>query len=86
MLPRLRHWSSCCVVSRYGGSCVQQHEKLRSVRPLHAVGWIELQGLQVLSLTVKQQLATIRHLFDWLITRQVVPGNSTVSRFAGRVT
>jgi hypothetical protein len=29
--------------------------------------------------TVRQQLATLRHLFDWLVTRQVVPVSPAAS-------
>ena len=46
------------------------------VAPLHVATWIEAQmqaGLAAPS--VKQQLAALRHLFDWLVTGQVVPTN-----------
>jgi len=49
------------------------------VRPLHVAGWIELQGREVSAPSVKQQLAAIRHLFDWLVTGQVVPTNPAAS-------
>ena len=41
--------------------------------------WIELQGREVSTPSVKQQLAAIRHLFDWLVTGQVVPVNPAAS-------
>jgi site-specific recombinase XerD len=45
------------------------------VRPLHAAGYIEqLQGSRKAP-TVKQHLACIRMLFDWLVTGQVLPSN-----------
>ena len=46
---------------------------------MHVADWIELQGRQISAPTVKQQLATLRHLFDWLVTGQVVPVNPAAS-------
>jgi len=52
---------------------------LPQVQPLHVASWIELQGRKVSAPSVKQQLAAIRHLFDWLVTGQVVPVNPAAS-------
>ena len=52
---------------------------LAAVQPLHVAGWIEMQAREVSAPTVKQQLAAIRHLFDWLVTGQVVPVNPAAS-------
>jgi integrase/recombinase XerC len=52
---------------------------LAAVRPLHVAGWIEMQGREISAPSVKQQLAAIRHLFDWLVTGQVVPVNPAAS-------
>jgi site-specific recombinase XerD len=52
---------------------------LPQVQPLHVASWIELQGREVSAPSVKQQLAAIRHLFDWLVTGQVVPVNPAAS-------
>jgi hypothetical protein len=41
--------------------------------------WIESQGWEVSAPTVKQQLAALRYLFDWLVTGQVVPVNPAAS-------
>ena len=49
------------------------------VQPLHVAAWIEMQVRAVSAPTVKQQLAAIRHLFDWLVTGQVVPVNPAAS-------
>jgi integrase/recombinase XerC len=46
---------------------------LPQVQPLHVAGWIELQARKASAPSVKQQLAAVRHLFDWLVTGQVVP-------------
>jgi site-specific recombinase XerD len=48
---------------------------LAAVQPIHVAGYIEEQGGRVSAPTVKQHLAAIRHLFDWLVTGQVVPVN-----------
>ncbi|MGV7244383.1 site-specific integrase, partial [Caballeronia sp. M23-90] len=42
------------------------------VQPLHVATWIELQTQTLSAPTVKQHLAAIRHLFDWLVVGQVV--------------
>lgn len=52
---------------------------LAAVQPLHVAAWIETLGRQVSAPTVKQQLAGIRHLFDWLVVGQVVPSNPAAS-------
>jgi site-specific recombinase XerD len=52
---------------------------LPQIQPLHVASWIELQGRTVSAPSVKQQLAAIRHLFDWLVTGQVVPVNPAAS-------
>jgi site-specific recombinase XerD len=52
---------------------------LAAVQPLHVASWIESQSREVSAPTVKQQLAALRHLFDWLVTGQVVPVNPAAS-------
>ena len=48
---------------------------IAAVQPLHVATWIEAQTRELSAPTVKQQLAAVRHLFDWLVTGQVVPVN-----------
>jgi site-specific recombinase XerD len=52
---------------------------ITAVQPLHVAGWIELQTQTHSAPTVKQRLAAIRHLFDWLVTGQIVPHNPAAS-------
>jgi integrase/recombinase XerC len=52
---------------------------LPQIEPLHVAAWIEALGRDVSIPTVKQRLAGIRHLFDWLVRTQVVPQNPAVS-------
>ena len=52
---------------------------ITDVEPLHVATWIELQTRERAAPSVKQQLAAIRHLFDWLVTGQVIPTNPAAS-------
>ncbi len=52
---------------------------IAAVQPLHVAAWIELQTRERAAPSVKQQLAAIRHLFDWLVTGQVIPTNPAAS-------
>jgi site-specific recombinase XerD len=52
---------------------------LAAVQPLHVATWIEGLIHQVSAPSVKQQLAAIRHLFDWLVTGQIMPVNPAAS-------
>ncbi len=52
---------------------------IAAVQPLHVAAWIEGQTRDHAAPTVKQQLAALRHLFDWLVMGQVVPLNPAAS-------
>ena len=52
---------------------------ITQVQPLHVAAWIELLSQQVSAPTVKQRLAALKHLFDWLVTGQVIPTNPAAS-------
>jgi len=52
---------------------------IEAVQPLHLAAWIELQGKDHAAPTIKQRLAAIRHLFDWLVIGQVVAVNPAAS-------
>jgi integrase/recombinase XerC len=52
---------------------------ITSVQPLHVAAWIEQLGREVSVPTVKQRLAGVRHLFDWLVTGQILPTNPAAS-------
>jgi len=52
---------------------------LAAVQPLHVAAWIEMQTKEHAAPTAKARLAAIRHLFDWLVTGQVVPVNPASS-------
>jgi site-specific recombinase XerD len=50
-----------------------------AVQPVHVATWIEAGTRELAAPSVKQRLAAIRHLFDWLVTSQVVPVNPAAS-------
>jgi site-specific recombinase XerC len=46
-----------------------------AVQPVHVATWIEASTRELAAPSVKQRLAALRHLFDWLVNGQVVPIN-----------
>ncbi len=52
---------------------------LRAVQPLHVGAWIEAMGGEMSAPSVKQQLAGVRRLFDWLVMGQAMPVNPAAS-------
>ena len=52
---------------------------LDQVQPLHVAAWVEIQLKSYSKPTVKQQLAAVRMLFDWLVVGQVVRANPASS-------
>lgn len=48
---------------------------METITPIHVAGWIEEMGSSLSAPTVKQRLAAIRHLFDWLVVGQVMTVN-----------
>lgn len=67
-------------VADFLGWCAERGvTALPQIQPLHVAAWIEELGRHVSVPTVKQRLAGIRHLFDWLVRAQVVAQNPAVS-------
>lgn len=52
---------------------------IAAVQPLHVAAWVEIQTRECAAPSVKQRLAAVRNLFDWLVTGQVVPVNPATS-------
>jgi site-specific recombinase XerD len=48
---------------------------ITAVQPLHVAAWIEQQTCEHAAPTAKLRLAALRHLFDWLVTGQMMPTN-----------
>jgi site-specific recombinase XerC len=48
---------------------------IAAVQPVHVATWIEASTRELAAPSVKQRLAALRQLFDWLVNGQVVPVN-----------
>lgn len=62
-------------VSQFSVWCERHNLALEAIQPIHVAGYIEELMRSHSKPTVKQHLAAIRMLFDWLVTGQVVPTN-----------
>ncbi|MGH9611139.1 MAG: tyrosine-type recombinase/integrase [Bryobacteraceae bacterium] len=49
--------------------------ELRQVQPIHVAAYVEELGRTLAAPSIKQHLACLRMLFDWLVTGQVLPAN-----------
>jgi site-specific recombinase XerD len=65
--------------SRFFGWCEECGLELQTIEPLHVATYIEEFTKSASAPTVKQHLAAIRMLFDWLVTGQIVPSNPAAS-------
>ncbi|MHB0695257.1 tyrosine-type recombinase/integrase [Roseomonas mucosa] len=68
-----RAYARAC--SRFFAWCEERGLALGSIRPFEVAAWIEQLQIEHSAPGVKQQLAAVRMLFDWLITGQVVDVN-----------
>jgi integrase/recombinase XerD len=59
--------------------CDDQHLTLKSIEPVHVAAWIEKLTQEREPQTVKQHLAALRMLFDWMVTGQIMPFNPASS-------
>lgn len=64
---------------RFLAWCEMAGLSLPTIRPVHVAAWVEQQEREHSAPTVKQQLAAVRMLFDWLVVGQVVPHNPATS-------
>jgi integrase/recombinase XerD len=63
-------------VSAFAVWCEEKRlHHLAAVTPMHVAAYVEQLGRTHSKPTVKQHLAAVRMLFDWLVTGQVVPSN-----------
>src|SRR5215831_16993799 len=46
---------------------------IAAVEPVHVATWIEAGMHELSAPSVKQRLAALRHLFDWLVNGHVMP-------------
>jgi site-specific recombinase XerD len=68
-----RAYARAC--SKFFGWCEDHGLTLTTIRPFDVATYIEALKQTHSAPAVKQQLAAVRMLFDWLITGQVVPSN-----------
>ena len=66
-------------VAQFLGWCQDCNLSLRQIEPLAVAAYVELLQKRIAAPSVKQHLAAIRMLFDWLVTGQVVPFNPAAS-------
>lgn len=62
--------------SEFLGWCdVRGAQSLDAITPIHVAGWVEELTGSHSAPTVKQRLAAVRHLFDWLVMGQAMASN-----------
>ena len=59
--------------------CEDRHFSLKSIEPIIVAAYVEQLQTTHAAPSVKQHLAAVRMLFDWLVTGQVVPVNPAAS-------
>ncbi len=68
-----RAYARACI--RFFAWCENRGLMLATIRPFDVAAWVEGLQQDYAAPGVKQQLAAVRMLFDWLITGQVMPTN-----------
>jgi hypothetical protein len=70
---RTAYFRAC---SRFFSWCDDRHiGELADIEPMHVAAYVQAMGRDYEKPTVKQHLAAIRMLFDWLVTGQIVAIN-----------
>lgn len=72
-----RAYARAC--ARFLGWCEGRGLVLASIRPFDVAAYVEQLGREVAAPSVKQQLAAIRMLFDWMVVGQAMPSNPAAS-------
>lgn len=63
-------------VRQFASWCgAQGFDELLDIEPIHVAAYIEQLGTRLAKPSVKQHLAALRMLFDWLVVRQVIVAN-----------
>ena len=66
-------------VGRFASWCEGRGFQIEHLTPVHIGAYVEQIGTEMATPSVKQHLAAIRMLFDYLVTGQVVPANPASS-------
>jgi site-specific recombinase XerD len=61
--------------AQFFGWCEERQLQLATIRPLHVAGYIEGKQNEMSAPSIKQHLAGLRSLFNWLVVKQVLPSN-----------
>jgi site-specific recombinase XerD len=62
-------------VCRFSDWCRERKLELEHIQPIHVAGYIEQLGGELAAPSVKQHLAALRMLFNWLVVGQVIETN-----------
>ena len=62
-------------VTEFFDWCDQTRLNLLDIEPVHVAAWVEKLGREFAPPSVKQWLAAVRMLFDWLVVGQVLAVN-----------
>src|ERR1035437_5152226 len=73
---RKAYFVAVCQFSKW---CDSKKLRLEQIQPVHVAGYIEQLGAVLAKPSVKQHLAAIRMLFDWLVAGEGVPINPAPS-------
>ena len=67
-------------ISQFSAWCLRYGLRdIRTVQPIHVAAWLQESGSFRSRPTVKQHLAAVRMLFDWMILGQFLPVNPAAS-------
>jgi site-specific recombinase XerD len=72
-----RAYARAC--ARFFAWCEERQLDLSTIRPFHVAAWVEQLQQAVSAPSVKQQLAAVRMLCDWLVVGQVLAYNPAAS-------
>lgn len=73
---RAAYWHAC---SQFLGRCEEAGLTLDAIQPVHVAGYVEHLSQSAAAPTVKQHLAAIRRMFDFLVVGQILPVNPAAS-------
>ena len=70
------YWRAC---DQFLGRCAEAGLTLDAIQPVHVAGYVEHLSQSASAPTVKQHLAAIRRMFDFLVVGQILPANPAAS-------
>lgn len=73
---RTAYWHAC---SQFLDRCGEAGVTLDAIQPLHVAGYVERLSQSAAAPTVKQHLAAIRRMFDFLVVGRILPANPAAS-------